>query len=245
MITSAQEVLLFGEYVQVTVGEDMKKNISYPSFLSILSKALRETATSTMTAFRLPKHCFYIATSAMELNVSCYYPEAICDLIYGGNTFKVATPNIIISHTLRKGTQGSLEVWKINQAESVYLCTNKPLSYFGKTFENSRDYSRGIWVLPFSNVYSCGKMCFGNNSMPAVVSVNDLSVLDWYYDFLWKSPFNNDLGVYEATLSVERWYNKLASVAKNGGSFPYELLKNYKNAEEAPAEAPADVEEPF
>jgi hypothetical protein len=72
-------------------------------------------------------------------------------------------------------------------------------------------------------------MCYGGNSMPSHFQDNNLQGLNWYYQFLFESPFNNDLGLRSLKEEVvaQDWFKTLETAAKNNEPFPYEKLRGY------------------
>lgn len=116
---------------------------------------------------------------------------------------------------------------------SRYFCTDLSVGELGGRIPKNHagvDVSAGrMYLFPFTNMYDSANMCFGNNAMQVVYPADDLRGLSWYYDMVWASPFNNDLGVKAVARSIspEAWYDQLAKAAEDGEAFPYEVLRGY------------------
>lgn len=71
-------------------------------------------------------------------------------------------------------------------------------------------------------------MCYGRNTMPVRFAEGSLRGFDWYYQYLFESPFNSDLGLYGVSgKSVNEWFALLAERAANGQTFPYSDLVGF------------------
>jgi hypothetical protein len=224
---SGQHVIMLEDCVQIMLGDNLsqvEKRISYEDFATIVGAVVNRRNNDSMEGFQLPANCFYFAKNAAVMNISCYYAESVRQIQYGTSKFELKMPNTIISHQLTKASVGS---WRHNGAH--FLVTDAKPSTFGKQFPWDVDPSKRLFLFPFPNTYSEGHMCYGGNSMPSVFTDNNLSGLNWYYQFLFESPFNNDLGLrgVSGEESITSWLNKLVKVAKENKTFPYENLRGY------------------
>lgn len=224
-----QEALFLEDCVVVKIGSgaaELEKKISYEDFKAILTQALGRREDEKLEGYHLPSNCFYFAKSSSQIQLSCYYQERVGEIIYGSKKMKIKVPNLIISHVLGRKPGNSLKV-----ESSKYFCTNLPVNKLPQNkFINSVEPNAKIFLSPFSNTYREGNMCYGGNQMPATYTENNLRGLDYYYQFLFSSPFNNDLGINALSQGrdyVGEWYSELEKIAKAEGPFPYERLRGY------------------
>lgn len=223
----AQPVLLMRDFVRMEMNNKVFKDISYQDFLSIISEAADVTASKSSIGFQLPSGCFYTSISGDILEISSYYPEAIkpfqyLDSNHNTEKFNIVTPNIIISYKLKRDKNGE---WVLQN--SFYLVTDLPVNKLPIEFLKSQSYTKRLFLMPFTNAYADCKMCFGGNRMPVRFPADNLRGLDYYYSFLWDTPFNNDLGIHDKVrnFTVRDWYYMLRDLAKvPGNKFPYEKL---------------------
>ena len=222
-----QEVILLEDCVVIKLGDNNKtieKKITYEDFQAIMSKALDVRTNNTIEGFSLPSNCFYFAKSGTEIQLSCFYAETIAEIKFGSGKYKVKFPNVIISHKLRKMAGNN---WQ--QQGARYFVTDKKVSALSKKFIYQIDNADRVWLFPFPNTYGDGSMCYGGNSMPFQFNAGNLAGLNWYYQFLFESPFNADLGLRAVSgeSSITGWLEKLSNCAKEEKPFPYENLRGY------------------
>lgn len=182
------EFKLYGSYIEAKV-DGIFKAISLGDFKEILDQILK-IESGSLPAFILPPGTFHFAVTETAIQISCYYPESDRELRHVGTSrvYKVKFPNTIISHKLSKDKKQ----WKV--VYTKYFSTSKSVFQLGDSFITTTDTSKGIYLLPVPNMYDNGNMCYGGNTMPILHSQN-LSGLNYYYDVIFASPFNNDLGV--------------------------------------------------
>jgi hypothetical protein len=204
------------------------KTISLQDFVTLVNSSFGRVAEEAGNEVLLPRNCFYFSTTPKSIKLSLYYPEAVQTLQFqsGGPVkyYKVATPNIVICLDLI--IRGS----KATVSASKYFCTDRPLATFTVRHNTAVDRTVGLYLLPFSNIYDDGKLCTGDNVMPAEMDRKDLRKANWYHDVLFNSPFNNDLGLHAVAgwdMGVEAWYRYLQEEAAAGRKFPYEKLRGY------------------
>jgi hypothetical protein len=225
--SKGQHVILFEEYVACMIGDDkseISKLISYEDFSNIVGTILNHRNEDTMEGFHLPNNCFFYAKSSSAMQLSCYYPECDAEVQYNSAKYLIRVPNMIVSHNLVKHNQ---KIWKHNGAR--YFATDQKVGNLPKKFISQGSPSERVFGSPFPNTYQEGHMCVGGNSMPLLFTDNNLRGLQWYYKFLFESPFNADLGIRGITgdPSIESWFKTLANVAKDKKAFPYDKLRNY------------------
>lgn len=224
-------VILFEDSVGIMVGNNssaIEKRISYEDFATIIGAITDRRTNHKMEGFQLPANCFYFARSSNEINLSCYYAERTATIKHvGSRSYEIKFPNTIISHKLVKH---NTKDWKVQ--ESRYFVTDKKVTVLPKTFIFEVSANNRIWLFPFPNTYSEGRMCYGGNSMPTVFSESNLAGLNWHYQFLFDSPFNNDLGIRSLANepSITDWFRKLEKANKDNTPFPYNELRGYTAA---------------
>ena len=225
--TLGQHVILLEDCVAIMMGDNtsqIEKRISFEDFYSIIGAVINRRNEEKIDGFQLPSNCFYFAKSATEIHLSCYYAERIADMRHFETKHTVKTPNFIISHTLQKQSTGA---WRVTM--SYFFCTDAKVSALPKGHIRRVDTRNRVFLSPFPNTYAEGNMCYGGNSMPSNFVDNNLTGLNWYYQFLFESPFNNDLGLrgVSDSSSVEGWFKDLAEVAKDNKPFPYNRLSGF------------------
>jgi hypothetical protein len=231
LLVTALPIVMFNDYVEVEIHNGVKKHLSYNSFKDIINRSLNQVSEAPVISGMLPpSNMIFISQTEQALHINVYHPGANRDMLYGSRKLNVAVPNIVIGFTLKKDTGD----WVVQTAH--YYCTDLPVSKLPKTFINSVSHAKGIYDLPMSNTYGGGGMCYGGNSMPARFKDGNLRGLDWYFRYLWETPFNNDLGIRAigGKVGVERWYNILADAAKNNKGFPYKDLEGYRELDGSP-----------
>lgn len=228
--TKGIPLTLFKDHVQVTLTDGVNRQISYAGLKELIDRSINvKEVVAEVEGMSLPSNVFFISQSARELRFNCYYPGGNRDMLFEESKKHIVTPNVIISFILQRENKD----WIVKQ--SHYMCTDLPISKLPKTFISGVDKSKGIYVLPMSNTYEDGKMCFGGNSMPARMKDNQFRGLDWYFRFLWETPFNSDLGIKAIgnAMNPGNWYNLLAKLAKEGKTFPYPDLSGWRQMEGA------------
>lgn len=215
--------------VRVHLANGMTKMISYADYAHTLLTFLDKAQENREGSVRLlPPNVYLIEESIDRLTLSFYYPECIQNVNFYGTVKPRVVPNIIINVALGRGTGSKKNDFTYIIAH--YYATNLPLS----RLPNSRITrpGKGISLLPFTNVYSEGHLCTGQNSLIKDFPNNDLRQTRWFHDMLWASPFNYDLGVTalreRATTrdSINDWYAELARRAEAKEGFPYERLEH-------------------
>ena len=215
--------LTLHQYGVAAVINGVEKHISLDSLLSAISASSSTSESGEIEGLLLPSNTFFFAQSATRINLSCYYAEGVRNIKYADQDRPSAIPNIIVSHALQKSGGD----WSINTTR--YFCTDRPVSRLPAGFINQVSPGQHIFGIPFTNTYSDNRMCYGSNSMPHVFRNNNLRGLDWYYQYLFETPFNDDLGVnaVRGRPSPSAWYTKLATLADEGKGFPYDSLHDY------------------
>jgi hypothetical protein len=227
-----QSAVFMNEAVKIVSNNGMEKYISYEDFLKAIGSSIGDVDSgSSGTPFNLPSNVFFFSVSTSEIRINTYYTSRISTLKfinprdYKTKTFDILMPNLVLAIVLKAGT--TKNSWKVTS--SKYFCTDLPVNKLPKTFINQTNSTDRVYLLPMSNTYREGNMCFGGNSMPINMADNNLRSLDWYYQYLWESPFNCDLGIAALSRSMEvpAWYDLLKKRVENSEPFPYNLLSGW------------------
>lgn len=220
----AQEAVFFTNCVMVKLSGGLEKYISYRDFMAIVRNISDELENATLEGFSLPANTFYFAHGGDTINLSCYYASRVSPLKYNSSQMDIMMPNIIISHQLHRVT--GKEEWVCRGTR--YFSTDVSVGNLPKTFIFASSHSERVYGFPMSNTYSEGNMCYGGNQMPNKFLDRNLRGLDWYYQYLWESPFNDDLGIRACReVSPSAWYTLLKGVAAKNEPFPYNLLRGW------------------
>lgn len=223
----AVQVNLLEDVVQVLYDNGVYKFITYEDFLEVIRSTVRPDSVPKGDPYHLPSNCFFLELNPTSIRIAMYYPETQKNITYGNLTRLSVVPNIITSFVLTKVT--GTQTYKVTSAK--YLCTSRPLIEIPREFptKNTRTHKE-FGILPFTNFYDNGDMCYGSNSRVAEIKLPELRPLHSYYDLLFNTPFNNDLGIYalKSTSPFHRnyaeWFSHLAKLAKEGKPFPYNEL---------------------
>lgn len=214
-----QEVKIYPTHVEVEM-KGVMKAISFVDFKQLLDSQLQ--LESKMEMMALPYHCYMLSKSTSEIHLACYYPEQRLELKHLTRKFpKCLMPNVVITHKLKHDNG----FWLVK--DSHFFCTDKKPTELpeGKMLDltDSKGAANGIWLMPFPNFYNDGRMCYGGNTMPVKFGCN-LRGLDYYYQVISISPFNNDLGlrVRKYAADIPGWFEFLAKAE----TFPYDILGN-------------------
>ena len=226
--TEVIEFSLTREAVHVRMPHGMTKSLTIADFIKSLE--LAESSNEGLPiGVVLPSNVSYFAQNSTTICLNLYYPGGIKTVKFersgssGVEELPRTVPNIIISGKFVKQANGE---WRLS--DSKYFCTDLALHMLPKEFINSVKPAQRIFLLPFTNTYESGNMCFGRNTMPTIFPENSLRAFDWYYQYLFESSFNHDLGLYGvSSLSVTEWFDLLARRATAGEHFPYEHLRGY------------------
>lgn len=213
---------------RITDVSGMAKLVSLDSMASALVAFLSQAGESTGKQEHFSPNLVYRERSPSSMYLLYYYPEThrpfqyLSDLKFE----KIVVPNIVIGISLTK----SGEEWRVNSA--FYLTTKLSLNQLSRErLATSMIRNGSFTTMPFTNVYSDGRLCYGGNSMPISITKDDFRPLSWYYEVLWNSPFNDDLGIYSLRdlrgkfPHYRDWFKHLASLAEQGKPFPYDELK--------------------
>ena len=228
-----QSAIFMPEAVKITFGNGMEKYISYQEFLRVLTSIVDNTQVTTKggESFMLPSNVFFFSHSSTEVCINTYYTARDSHLKFikpdtnKATSFDITMPNLILAITLTAGR--NKKDWRVTG--SKYFCTDLPVSKLPKNFINSVRHSDHVFLMPMSNTYGEGNMCTGGNTMPSNMTENNLRALDWYYQYMWESPFNSDLGVraLKRNMEVHSWYDLLKKKAEKKEPFPYDLLTGW------------------
>jgi hypothetical protein len=217
----------------VIATDTIKKEITIDNFYGILSGYISKTEKTG--SLLLPFGCFKILNYANgNKDFYCYYPEARKTITHTSSrssstkkTYDIPFPNLVIVFSLATEKVGTT---KFKVVSVKYLATKLTPAQIPDNLDiTGQGISRatGMALLPFTNFYGDGGMCYGGNVMP-VKFTNNLRGLDYYYQVIFVSPFNDDLGLKAMnavdglkTETPSSFYNSLTKFK----TFPYEALR--------------------
>lgn len=206
--------------VEIELSCGKRHVITAKSFYAALGDTMQEQAA--VASLVLPEGMYAMSQKASTVDVGIYIPSTVQDLMYTrwDTPKKVRTPNLMISIRLKQ--DGDQYVVK----DVRYLSTKLERSQLPSEIPFAPDH-QNIFLSPFSNTYDEGSMCYGNNVLPVKVGKQDWRVLEEYHNFLWASPFNDDLGIkaISSQMSVSEWYTMLHECVEKDSPFPYDLLR--------------------
>lgn len=197
-MSNKQIITLYDQYVELTI-EGITKLISIEDFKNIFDKVLMSDVK--IEPLVLPRNVLMFGKGSNNVQINTYWPSIDATLKHRRDSgtkpkeFKVKMPNVIIYYYLSMNNIGT---YSVNTCR--YFSTPKTPGELGLCNNNANefikevDFNKGIYNLALPNMYSDGKACYGQNSMPNGFK-NDFRGLDWYYLFLKETPFNSDLSV--------------------------------------------------
>lgn len=226
--SSKLDISISTDFTTVTLN-GLTKTVDYWELMKILySQDIIKKEESIAPIF-LPYGTFATAFDKSTLTLSCYYPEAKRTISHRAASGKainytVPFPNTIISFLLSKDTIKKSN-WKVDGV--YYFVTPKSVTQLPvDKIITAKSQIEGIFEMPFTNFYNGGKMCYGGNTMP-VYHTNNLRGLDYYFQVIFNSAFNNDLGIrnihtpkevdYRTPSKYYKWLSTLET-------FPYDLM---------------------
>lgn len=206
------------------------KEVNYDELVNLLisfyDKKKKSLSADSSTSILLPDNLYRMSQGEKTLQLCFYYPERVGDVNYNGKIRASTIPNVIVTANFKRSKAD--EPFQMSSVR--YFCTSLKRTEFSGEAIWSPDRNRKITVLPFTNVYDAGELCFGSNFSSIKLPTNDYRPAAWLYNVLWESPFNNDLGLkalhadspYKYELAG--WYKHLAERAEKGEGFPYKEL---------------------
>lgn len=208
--------------VRVRVGKTTKIVSTDQALAALLTHFNMLSAESEGKGRVLPPGVFYIEEGAKTLRLAAYYEGAVRNVNFRGTVKRRVTPNVVIGFTLSRNG----DFWTTNSNGVLYYCTSQTFPEIRKNAMPSLDAFK---LLPFSNVYDNARLCTGENSLPTTFPLFDLSALYAWFNVLWDSPFNMDLGVKAAKDPYRgdppAWFKLLAERAEDANpTFPYDQL---------------------
>ena len=216
---------LYPSAVRVNSG-NIEKVISYDDFVSLLTASRDEKDGDTEEAgLWLPPNVYFFSKKKDTMRVGTYHPSSVQTLNYRGDRRSCLLPNIIISNTLvRQGSE-----WKVR--DTRYFCTPTSLQEMvRRDFISGPNSASKIHLLPFTNIYADGRMCYGSALKISSFVLPDLRGLHSFYRIIIDSEFNGDLGISAIRSSssyrsdYDGWFKHLSRLAKTNGDFPYSEL---------------------
>lgn len=205
----------------------LTKEVSIASLISVLTAESPKDLPTISAA--LPSGVFALSITDEDMKINVYKPGGSREIKYKPDSklhkYVIPFPNMILYYHLTKikGDAVGGAKWQIQTVN--YFVTPKTQSQMPSTIISSHNAASGIFLVPFSNFYNTGGLCYGGNTMPMRHGDN-LKGLDYFYDIIFESPFNNDLGVRMtingARHSVGEFYKELSKLTE----FPYEELRS-------------------
>lgn len=197
-------------------GETFK---SIPDFINSLQRATGMEEDTVRTVV-LPDGVFQYGQNKNTIEMNLYYPERKVTLHHMDSKYEVMLPNVIIYHMLRWEN----DFWQV--VDTRFMCTDKAVGALPEMVPDMirrQNNSRNIWNLPIPNMYEDCKMCFGGNTPPVRFGAN-LRGLQFYYDIIFESPFNNDLSIrgIQHSSTPSTW---LKFWRDAGDKFPYDQFR--------------------
>jgi hypothetical protein len=126
----AQEAFFMNDCVLVKMSNGMERTVSYEAFLGVIRRASNAVEQVKSEGFSLPSNTFFFGKNGDSLNISGYYGSKVNQLLYYDKKMEILTPNIIISHVLRKGRAAG--EWKMES--SKFFCTDVSVGGLPKEF---------------------------------------------------------------------------------------------------------------
>lgn len=229
---SAQKFTFLLDAVIYHFPNGVDKTVSIHDFVDSINEAYAPIKQEAIRSFILPQALRKFSPGVSSMKMTMYYPSCIQKIQHVARdsspvTYEVILPNIVITVTLEKGSKANS--WTINRDNVRYLCTSSSYNRFTPEHYERAEPSKGVYIMPFPNMYENGRICFGNEThMPRDIINNNFSPIDQYFQFLFQTPFNDDLGVRGVSgYSPTDWWKYLQERAKNNQPFPYEKLRDF------------------
>lgn len=210
--------------MRVQIGKTVKMVSLEEGLAALLAHFNKLSTESSGKGVTLPPGVFYFEQGPRSLRLATYHPGMVRNVNYRDRVLPRVTPNVMVAYDLAK--EGKF--FRTHNNTSVrYYSTQQSFMELRKdrlpTIETAK-------LLPFSNVYDNATLCTGSNHLPNKFPENDLSALHAWFNVLWDSPFNTDLGVKAAQEPYRgdpsAWFDLLAKEAeKPNPAFPYHLLR--------------------
>lgn len=211
-----QEVKIYSDHVVLKDFLGVEKAIGLTDFLKAFSEQIDNEGTTA--PFFLPENCVSFSKSGSALELNLYFPEGRKTITHHKTKMDVMFPNLLMYFKL---TPVNGDQWRV--IDAFYFCTNRTVGELQSSIIKTPSASNQVWVMPMPNMYENGRMCYGQNVMPGTFS-NNLRGLAWYYQVIFESAFNDDLGIRALNRSREprAWLEYLEN--KELTSFPYSEL---------------------
>lgn len=216
---------IYPYHVEVELSKGVTKILSLEDFKELFLNCIDDKTQTISKDLILPNGCFHVNMQEGDITLMCYYPGTKTTIKYqprsdaGIQEFTIPLPNMVITYTLTETSPEDSTSYTI-QGDVIYKITDKTLDQLvSLPFDNLEDHLK---MVPFTNFYESGRMCFGRNIMPMRFTKN-LRGLDYYYKVISLSPFNEDLGVkgMRASYSAATLFHHLSTKEV----FPYEDMR--------------------
>ena len=219
--------VLFTEKSALITAGKFEKRISIEDFYLLLGRQITKTTESDGKSFSLPVGCVVFEQKFKKIRLVCFYPETIKEVTYkngdGSNVttkaYKIPFPNLLIQVTLKEQDNGD---WLGDPP--LYYVSSEPLSRIIDSVKTNSVSPQldNIFIVPFTNFYDNGTMCYGTSNYFSRFSNNDLRGINYYYQVIFDSAFNNHLGIHN--INFKGGMKDLLTHLSTLETFPYHLL---------------------
>lgn len=231
-MTAPLVVNLYPTYAEVKL-DNVLKPVTYSDLLGAISEHAEGMMQAVnATPFIMPDNVLKFSVGANDMNIVMYYKEQIgtCKMQMTRNgtrpednrfeDFTIPMPNIVIDMHFKRNNN----TW-VASGVFYYATSLGPdnISIMSSCRDGLAD--RDLCLLPCSNLYEDGRMCYGYNTMPSGLGYN-LRSLNYYYRVLFDSPGNNDLrvrGLNRHNEGLENIFSYLNAL-KQLKEYPYQIL---------------------
>lgn len=210
-------VKIFNKYVEVMSNSGASKFVSLNEFLSMISAVsgvIREEEP-----LLLPVNTYAVIRGPESMKIAMYHPEVRRSIQHNDDTYEISWPNTVLVLSLKMNERDGSWI----KGHASYFCTPKSLGELNGFIPSAHSADQGIYRMPFPNFYENYEMCYGGNTMPVSFPKSDVRGLKYYYDVIFVSPFNNDLGV-RGFRDVDE-PRDLFRTLRDNPTFPYERLR--------------------
>ena len=206
-----------GQYEKMISLQEFKEK-----FLDNVSLIKSPNSINNTTRYILPPGVIYQSISGKGMTLICYYPERVTNIKYYDEDYTIPFPALLIRYSLTK-QDNDFVLPGCNITYSV-CCVPLPQINASKLSDDFGPRSLPeLGILPFPNCYSDGRVCFGRNQMPDRFN-NDFRGLNYYYQVMLDSPFNDDVGVRVDPSCKISTPSQLFSELSKKTTFPYDWI---------------------
>jgi hypothetical protein len=225
-----EQVTLFEDCVSIVVN-NVTRYIPYPAFFEALKARVEGEgvdSSGSCKGISLPRGCTWFGQKGPVMELNVLVPACTREVNFRGRKYKIPVPNVLIYFKIENRSS------KLHVVAVKYFCTDREGGAVPTSLITRIDANQRVWLLPMPNTYAEANMCYGENSMPYEQPLDNLRGLSWFYEYMFASPFNNDLGVKALASNREdgeAWFKYLAKLSTEGKPFPYSRLYGYKSVD--------------